>query len=87
MAQSSTMTVRLDKATRLRLERLARATSRTKAFIAQEAIRDYVALNEWQIDAVEHGLADAEAGRLVEHEVVSSWLQSWGSKREKRRPK
>lgn len=84
MAQSSTtMTVRLDAKTRRGLEALARTTSRSKAFLAQEAIRAWVEQNEWQIAAIEEGIRSADGGPLVPQEDVESWLKSWGGKREK----
>ncbi len=81
------MTIRLDRETRRGLERLARATTRSKAYLAQEAIRSYLAQNAWQIAAIEEGLKAADEGPLVSHEEVSAWLNSWGSKREKAPPK
>jgi predicted transcriptional regulator len=81
------MTVRLDAATRNRLERLSRATARTKAYLAQEAIRAYIEQNEWQVTAIEEGVHAAEHGRLVEHEVVDEWLASWGGGKEKKPPR
>jgi predicted transcriptional regulator len=88
MAHSSaTMTVRLDRETRLRLERLARATSRSKAFLAQEAIRSYLELHEWQVASIEEGIRAADAGEVIEHEDVKAWLSSWGRARERRPPR
>lgn len=83
MAQSETMTLRLDPQTRRRLEKLARATARSKAHLAQEAIRSYVELNEWQVQAIEQGIDAADEGRVVDDDVVTAWLESWGSGRER----
>jgi hypothetical protein len=38
-----------------------------------------VDLHSWQMAAIEHGLRDAEAGRLVAHADVVAWVESWGS--------
>ncbi len=84
---STTMTVRLDRETRRRLERLARATARSRAFLAQQAIRDYLDLQEWQVSAIEAGVRAADEGHLVGHKAVESWIESWGARREKRRPR
>lgn len=83
---STTMTVRVDAKTRGRLEKLARATARTKSFLAADAIRAYLDQNEWQTRAVEQGVAAAEAGQLLEHEPVAAWLESWGKKDESEPP-
>ena len=81
------MTVRLDAKTRRGLEALARTTARSKAFLAQEAIRAWVEQNEWQIAAIEEGIRSADEGPLVPHDDVEAWLESWGKKREKGPPR
>jgi hypothetical protein len=35
-----------------------------------------------EIERIREGLADAEAGRLVAHEDVLRWLDSWGTENE-----
>lgn len=37
-------------------------------------------------EAVAQGLADVEAGRVVEHDRVRQWLDSWGTPSESERP-
>ena len=62
MAQSSTMTVRLDRDIKTRLEQLARVTQRSNSFLAAAAIRDYVELNKWQIAEIASAIQEAERG-------------------------
>ena len=81
------MTLRLTVPTRKRLERLAKATARSKAFLAQEAIESYLDLQEWQVAAVERGLRDADEGRLLDDAAVDDWLAGWGTKKEKKAPR
>jgi len=52
------------------LERLASLTGRPKSWLLCEAIQSYVAGEEEFISAVKEGLADARAGRVLEHEQV-----------------
>jgi RHH-type rel operon transcriptional repressor/antitoxin RelB len=61
------VTLRLDAATRKRLDKLAKATERSRAALAAEAVRQYVELNEWQIAAIQEGLREAEAGQFIDH--------------------
>ena len=37
--------------------------------------------------SVAEGVADSEAGRVVDHKKVRLWLESWGTDREKDAPK
>lgn len=44
---STTMTIRHEAELKVRLDQLAVATHRSKSFLAAEAIRDFIELNEW----------------------------------------
>jgi predicted transcriptional regulator len=79
MSTSTTLTVRLPVKTRRKLEKLAEATARSKSWLAADAIREYVENEEWQVKAIRRGLADIRAGRVVPHEKVEAWLDSWGT--------
>lgn len=39
------------------------------------------------LEAVAEGLADSEAGRVVDNKRVQRWLESWGASRERDAPK
>jgi len=64
---SEPVTLRLDQKTRRRLDRLAKATERSRAALAADAVRQYLDLNEWQIAAIEAGAREANRGRLIDH--------------------
>ena len=64
--------LRLDSTTRRRLDRLAKATGRSRTALATEAVRHYIELNEWQIDAIQNGLAQANRGHLIRHAALKS---------------
>jgi predicted transcriptional regulator len=50
-------------------------------------VQDFVAMQEWQLAAIDEGLRAADAGRVVAHEDVVAWVQSWGSPDELPMPK
>jgi RHH-type transcriptional regulator, rel operon repressor / antitoxin RelB len=75
---SATMTVRLDNQLKERLEKLAVFTRRSKSFLAAEAISEYLKIQEWPINEVEKGIAEADSGQLVDH---SSIVKYWERKR------
>lgn len=66
-AMTEPVTLRLDRATRKRLDRLARATERSRAALAADAVRQYLELNEWQIAAIEAGVREAGRGQFIDH--------------------
>lgn len=61
------------------LQRLAKATGQTTTWLAQEALRSFTDLYEWQTRAIRQGMADADTGHTVAHEEVVTWLESWGT--------
>ena len=64
---SEPLTLRLDVATRKRLDRLAKRTDRSRAALAAEAVLQFVETNEWQIAAIEEGVRAANSGQFIDH--------------------
>lgn len=79
MSQSDTMTIRLDSRVRNRLGRLAEATNRSKSFLAAEAIREFVELNEWQIQEIRAGIKEADAGDFASEKEVNAVFAKFGA--------
>ena len=75
---STTMTVRLEPELKQRLEQLAQATERSKSFLAAQAIREFVDLNEWQVQEIRNAIAEADQGDFVSEEEVKEVLGKWG---------
>jgi RHH-type transcriptional regulator, rel operon repressor / antitoxin RelB len=76
-AMSTTMTVRLDDEVKDRLERLAESTHRSKSFLASEAIRAFVELNEWQVGEIRAAIAEADAGDFATDKEVAAVARKW----------
>jgi RHH-type rel operon transcriptional repressor/antitoxin RelB len=71
------------------LEALSDVTGRTKSFLASEAIELYLSTQAWQIKAIKEAVkkANNKKAKFISHQKVSDWLNSWGNKKEKRKPK
>ncbi len=88
MAQTTTiLSVRIDARTKKQLEALAGRSRRSKSFLAAEAIAAFVEAEHWQLDEIQAGLDELDEGRGVPHKDVSTWLCSWGGKRERKAPR
>jgi RHH-type rel operon transcriptional repressor/antitoxin RelB len=74
------LTLRLDAATLRQLDRLADATERSKSWLAAQAIKNYLELNEWQTQAIKAAVkqADSPTAKFIDHEEVDAWLAGWG---------
>jgi len=84
---TETLSIRIDAATKRRLEALSRQSKRSKSFLAAEAIAAYVESEEWQLAEIQAGIADLDSTRPVGHEKVSNWLKSWGRPGETKAPR
>jgi len=74
---SEVITIRLDRKTKSRLEKLAKATDRTKSYVAAEAIRAYIDLNEWQISEIKAAIKEADAGDFASSDEVETVVRKW----------
>lgn len=74
---STTMTIRIEDDTRDRLDKLAEATQRSRSFLAAEAIRDYVDLNEWQVGEIRKALEEADRGEFASDTEVKQFFDGW----------
>ena len=67
--------LRLPKGMKDRLQELADATGRTKAFLAQDAIERYLELESWQIKAIQNGIKAADEGKVISYSDIK---KEWG---------
>ena len=82
-----TLSIRLDSATKQRLDALSKRSKRSKSFLAAEAIVAYVEQEEWQIGEIHAAIGELDAVQAVSHEEAASWLKSWGTAVEKNAPR
>ena len=81
-----TTTVRMDGRTLKRVDGLARAMSRSRAWVINQAVERYLDYEEWFAAEVKQALVEADAGQLVEHEtVVNRWERKRAAKVDARR--
>lgn len=76
MPKSASLTVRVNPNTRARLDALARVIKRSKTYVIEEALEQYLERNEWQIAGIQAALSEAESpgAVLVDHDdVIAAW--------------
>lgn len=74
---SEHLSLRIPSITKQRLEELANATGRTKAFLALDAIEKYLEIEAWQISAIYEGINDIKNDKTVSLDEVKA---HWGIK-------
>jgi len=72
------MTIRLEPELKDRLDQLSEATHRSKSFLAAEAIKEFVELNEWQVQEIKAAIKEADDGDFATDKEVKSTLGKWG---------
>ena len=78
MTKNQPMSVRLPPDLDKQVTDIAQALDRPKSWVIEHAIRDFVAVQAWHLAAIDEGLRDADAGRVVAHDEVAAWVRSWG---------
>jgi len=84
---STVLSVRVPEALKEQLDYLARATKRSKAYLAAEALDDYVKKNAWRARELHAALLEADKGIFISHEAMLAWADSLGSGAELPAPK
>ena len=69
------ITLRIDSEKRIALDRLAQGFDRDRSYILNQAIDDYLHINQWQITEIEQALLEAEAEDFVSQDNVSDILK------------
>jgi predicted transcriptional regulator len=87
MSKSSPVSVRLDSDLNDQVSEIAHALDRPRSWVIERAVKDFVAVQQWQLAAIDEGLADADAGHVVPHDSVAEWVRSWGGPNELPPPK
>ncbi len=73
-----TTTVRIDDSVLERIDGLAKALSRSRSWVINQAIDRFLDYEEWFIKEVEGGLAEVENGQIATPEEVRAAFSKWG---------
>ena len=60
-----TMTVRLEPETRDALDAIAATLDRDRSYVVNQALAAYVETHRWQVEHIQKGLREANAGKFV----------------------
>ena len=77
-------TVRLDDTTRAKLDELAATLDRSRAWLINEAIRQYLDHQSWMLEKIDEGIEAADRGELIPHADAMAKLDGMIVKRASR---
>jgi predicted transcriptional regulator len=72
-----TISFRLESDTVSALDALAGSLDRDRTYLLNEAVQAYLDLQKWQLGEIRAGLADADAGRVVDHRKIRARASKW----------
>ncbi|MBF0109805.1 MAG: ribbon-helix-helix protein, CopG family [Magnetococcales bacterium] len=85
MPGTSLLSVRISDDLKDGLSKLVESTGRTQSFLTNEALRQYLEQEAWQIQTIQEAVQEVETASeedFIEHGKVDDWLASWGSEDE-----
>jgi predicted transcriptional regulator len=81
--------IRLNTEVEAPLEELSQKLDRSKNYIINQAIKEFVArqlMDDARWSDTLSALESVKSGKMVDENKVTAWLESWGSKDEKTPP-
>lgn len=72
-----TISFRLDAKKRDALDALAQAQDRDRTYVLNEAIDAYLEVHRWQIEHINEGIREADAGQFASDAAVAAAFSRW----------
>jgi RHH-type transcriptional regulator, rel operon repressor / antitoxin RelB len=76
-----TVTVRIPEEKVKKLDRAAKQQRRDRSFILNEAVDEYLSLQEYHLALIDEGIRQDDAGEVVSHEEVTKKIRSLSRKK------
>jgi RHH-type rel operon transcriptional repressor/antitoxin RelB len=80
--KNSVLSLRVPPDVKADLEFLSQATKRSKAYLAAEALEQYVRRNAWKARELQEAKAEADQGIFISHDRMKAWAKSLGTEDE-----
>ncbi|MCQ9091219.1 CopG family ribbon-helix-helix protein [Vibrio alginolyticus] len=74
----ASMSVRIPDEIEDKLAQLAKSTGRTKSWLTNQAIQDYLARELWQVNEINQAIKEADAGEFASTKDVVNTFSKWG---------
>ena len=76
MTTESAFTIRIAQDKQKQLDRLAKSMDRSRNWVVNQAIEQYLDLQAWQVEAIQKGIDAADRGHLIPHNQVMSRIKA-----------
>lgn len=75
MATTEAFTVRTEPDIILQLDHMAESLDRSRNYIVNQALKEYLQHHAWQIEKITQGMASADRGEVVTHDEMMRELE------------
>jgi len=75
--EKQTVSFRLETDKVAALDALAGSMDRDRTYLLGEAVQAYLEAQRWQLEEIKAGIAEADAGRVVDHHRVKTMAAKW----------
>jgi predicted transcriptional regulator len=79
---NTVLSIRVTDEMKEQLELLATTSKRSKAYLAKEAIADYINRNAWKAKALRDAVTKADEGVFISQDAMEDWVNSLGTENE-----
>jgi predicted transcriptional regulator len=80
MDMTKPITFRMDDEKVEVLDQLAVAMDRDRSYLLNEAVEDYLYIQQWQLEGIDRAIADADAGKFASDEEVRAAFEAFRTK-------
>jgi predicted transcriptional regulator len=75
--EKQTVSFRLESEKVSALDALANSLDRDRTYLLSEAVQAYLDTQQWQLEQIRAGIAEADAGKVVDHRRVKAMAARW----------
>jgi predicted transcriptional regulator len=79
--EKQTISFRLESDKVAALDALAGSLDRDRTYLLSEAVQAYLETQQWHLEQIRAGIADADAGRVIDHSKVKIASSKWRRRR------
>ena len=79
---TTTFSMRMDEDVKKRVEEIAKFEERSASYIAEKAIKQYLARVEYKKQQIALAEKEAEKGIWISGEAMTAWIESWDTENE-----
>lgn len=75
--EKQTVTFRLESEKVSALDALADSLDRDRTYLLSEAVQAYLDTQQWQLEQIRAGIAEADAGQVIDHKKMKATATRW----------